>query len=88
MKSKKANSFVQFFGESTAWNFAFEINWPLVLNKCLNGQGLKVPFFVSDDKIKIPKSKVVDTGSKIIFLAEKKVRWKKPLHSAKFKVKS
>ena len=27
---KKANSFVPFFGESTAWQFAFEINWPLV----------------------------------------------------------
>ena len=32
MKSKKArktNSFVRFFGESTAWQFGFEINWPL-----------------------------------------------------------
>ena len=26
---KKANWFVHFFGESTAWQFAFDINWPL-----------------------------------------------------------
>ena len=26
---KKANSFVRFFGESTVWQFSFEINWPL-----------------------------------------------------------
>ena len=30
VKSKKANSFVRFFGESTTWHFAFKINWPLV----------------------------------------------------------
>ena len=29
LQVKKANLFVRFLGESTAWQFAFEINWPL-----------------------------------------------------------
>ena len=28
----KTNSFFRFLGESTAWQFVFEINWPLVAN--------------------------------------------------------
>ena len=35
-KSKKANLFVCFFGESTAWQFAFEINLPLKVAKSQN----------------------------------------------------
>ena len=31
LQVKKGNSSVHFFGESMAWKFAFEINWPLVV---------------------------------------------------------